>query len=275
MDGRDTKRAVVDLWSSKPSGMPAEDTAADAVQAGVLAAREYAPWLADALAVETTGGERVLDVGCGPGTLLVSLAEAGADATGIDLVPGHVARAQASLAALDLPGRVEVADAEELPFPDQSFDRVVSNNALQFTPNLDSALREIYRVLRPGGSVRLVLYHRHSAYFWWRFVLRHGLLGGELRRLGSMDRVVAAHIPWGEDDTQLVAHAFTQRELRRALSEAGLTASQTFARGFSWVHLAPAGLLAQKLRPLRSPALMRVLGARLGWYVVGVAQRPG
>jgi SAM-dependent methyltransferase len=227
------------------------------------------------LAPELRPGLDVLDVGCGPGTMLVRLAQAGASVTGIDLVAGHVEQAQRNLGALGLAGRADVADAEALPYEDASFDRVVSNNALQFTGDLDAALREIRRVLRPRGWAHIVVYHRRSAYFWWRFVLLRGLLGGDLLRFGSMGRVIGANIPWGRRDGSLVASALTGRQLRRALVEAGLTEPATVVHGFSWAHLAPPGLLIARL-PGALPALLsRIFESRVGWYLAGVARRPG
>lgn len=102
-------------------------------------------------------GERVLDVGCGCGldvfvaSLLVGPA---GRAVGIDLTPEMVARAGAGAAAWGLPNVVfETADVESLPFADGVFDLVISNGALNLTPDKDRAFREIARVLRPGGRL--------------------------------------------------------------------------------------------------------------------------
>jgi ubiquinone/menaquinone biosynthesis C-methylase UbiE len=93
-------------------------------------------------------GRRVLEVGCGRGHLLQILQEAGADAVGIDTNPQAIATGVTSGMA--------VGDAERLAYPDRSFDAVVSVHAIEHLEDLDGALEEMVRVLRPGGRMLLI-----------------------------------------------------------------------------------------------------------------------
>lgn len=93
-------------------------------------------------------GERVLEVGCGRGHLTRRLAEAGVDIVGIDVNPKA-----AELAGTD---RVLTMRAEDLAFPDDSFDAVLSVHAIEHIPDLTGALAEMARVLRPGGRALFV-----------------------------------------------------------------------------------------------------------------------
>lgn len=96
-------------------------------------------------------GERVLDVGCGTG-IVARLADASAGpgrVVGVDISPDMLAVAQASSG--DLPVEWKEADAHDLPFPDASFDVVLSQQVVQFLPDRQRALTEMRRVLRPGG----------------------------------------------------------------------------------------------------------------------------
>ncbi|MDP4006088.1 bifunctional 2-polyprenyl-6-hydroxyphenol methylase/3-demethylubiquinol 3-O-methyltransferase UbiG [Methylobacterium sp. NEAU K] len=97
-------------------------------------------------------GKRILDIGCGPGTLAKRLAEDGAAVTGVD--PGEAALAKARAA---MPGaRFEIASGEALPFPDASFDGAVLLNALHHVPDPAAALAEAARILVPGGVLVVV-----------------------------------------------------------------------------------------------------------------------
>jgi len=94
-------------------------------------------------------GSRVLDVGCGSGEFLRTLAQHGAVATGVDPAPGMVALARTLAPLAD----VRIAEAEDLRFADASFDVVTAVNALQFADDTVDALAEFARVLAPGGFV--------------------------------------------------------------------------------------------------------------------------
>lgn len=99
-------------------------------------------------------GDRVLDLGCGPGVNFDALASAvtpGGRVVGVDASAGMVRRARDGAAALD--GRCSVVrgDAGSLPFPDEAFDRAFSTLAVSAVPDAEAAVTEVARVLRPGG----------------------------------------------------------------------------------------------------------------------------
>jgi ubiquinone/menaquinone biosynthesis C-methylase UbiE len=104
----------------------------------------------------------VLEVGCGLGTDGAQFAKAGANYTGIDLTDAAIELAKRRFELFQLPGAFRVADAEHLDFPDNSFDLVYSHGVLHHTPDTAAAVREIHRVLRPGGKALVMLYHRDS-----------------------------------------------------------------------------------------------------------------
>jgi SAM-dependent methyltransferase len=96
-------------------------------------------------------GGRVLDVGCGAGDLLAHLTRLGASTAGIDPAPGMVAYARTRVPGAD----IRVGAAEDLPWPDGTFDLVTSVNALQFAEDTLAALAEFVRVAVPGGHVAI------------------------------------------------------------------------------------------------------------------------
>ena len=103
--------------------------------------------------VDARPGTRVLDLACGPGTLsrpLAAMVSPGGEVVGVDLAPGMIALAR----AMAIPGaRFELMDIEHLAFDDESFDAAVCGHGFQFVSDLQAALREARRVLRPNGRL--------------------------------------------------------------------------------------------------------------------------
>jgi ubiquinone/menaquinone biosynthesis C-methylase UbiE len=101
-------------------------------------------------------GKEVLEVGCGTGLILERIAQFASRAEGVDLSPGMVDHARTR--GLN----VRVADATALPYEDESFDVACSFKVLAHVPKLDEALREMLRVVRPGGHIVFDIYNRRS-----------------------------------------------------------------------------------------------------------------
>src|SRR3990170_2222959 len=101
-------------------------------------------------------GTRMLDVGCGAGQIAIPAARAGVDVTGIDIATNLIEQARARAAAEGLRIQFDEGDAEELPYPDASFDTVVSLIGAMFAPRPERVAAELVRVCRPGGRVIMV-----------------------------------------------------------------------------------------------------------------------
>jgi ubiquinone/menaquinone biosynthesis C-methylase UbiE len=101
------------------------------------------------------GYERSLEIGAGTGYFTLNLLQAGVvrEATCTDISPGMMRTLSANAVRLGLEVRTARADAESLPFPDQSFDLVLGHAVLHHLPDLDRAFAEFHRVLRPGGRI--------------------------------------------------------------------------------------------------------------------------
>ena len=113
------------------------------------------PWTMGRLAA----GERVLDLGSGAGTdSLVAAQMVGAEGhvTGIDMTAPMLAKARAAAAEMGITNVEFVeGEAERLPFPDETFDVVISNGVIDLVPDKDAVFAELYRVLAPGGRMQI------------------------------------------------------------------------------------------------------------------------
>lgn len=98
-------------------------------------------------------GSRMLDVGCGSGQTAIPAARAGVQVTGIDIAPNWIAQARVRAAAEGLTIQFDEGDAEQLPYPDASFDVVISPIGAMFAPQPDKVAAELARVCRPGGRI--------------------------------------------------------------------------------------------------------------------------
>lgn len=140
--------------------------------------------------VDLRAGERVLDVAAGNGNATLAAARRFASVTSTDYVPALLERGRRRAEAEGLEVTFEVADAEALPYPDASFDVVLSTFGVMFAPDHERAASELMRVCRPGGRIGLASWT--PAGF-----------------LGRVFRVMAAHVPpmpgvrspllWGTD----------------------------------------------------------------------------
>jgi SAM-dependent methyltransferase len=107
-------------------------------------------------------GRRVLDVGCGAGVDLARFAKAGAVAVGVDLAASAIDLARQNFKLQNLSGDFHVADGEQLPFPDASFDLVFAHGVVQYTAHPRRLVDECHRVLAPGGEAIFQVYNRLS-----------------------------------------------------------------------------------------------------------------
>jgi ubiquinone/menaquinone biosynthesis C-methylase UbiE len=133
-------------------GMKAAWSAGDFGQIAKYTAEEGAKFISR---LPIHAGMDVLDVACGTGNLAIPAARAGARVAGVDLVANLIEQARARAAAENLTAEFRVGDAEDLPFPDASFDMVVSMYGAMFAPRPAVVAAELARVCRPGGKIAM------------------------------------------------------------------------------------------------------------------------
>jgi len=118
-------------------------------------------------AFQSYRGKDVLEIGCSIATDGLEFAKHGANYTGIDLTPNAIELARERFRLFDVPGRFEVVNAEQqIPFTDASFDHVYSFGVIHHSPKPERIVREMHRVLRPGGTFTVMLYNRSSINYY-------------------------------------------------------------------------------------------------------------
>jgi 2-polyprenyl-3-methyl-5-hydroxy-6-metoxy-1,4-benzoquinol methylase len=122
-------------------------------------------------------GVRVLDVGCGAGGWHARMHDAGAAVVGVDLMTGMLQEARTAGEMLEPPPMLAQADAQALPFGSATFDRVLCAGVLYHVPECEQALREMRRVLRPGGRA---VVSTNGAYAMRRIYELHAEAAGAL-----------------------------------------------------------------------------------------------
>jgi ubiquinone/menaquinone biosynthesis C-methylase UbiE len=199
----DLKTRVHDFWQANPCGAKFAQ--------GEIGTREFFDaierhrYQTESHIPEVIGFARwkdrdVLEVGCGLGTDGINFARAGARYTGIDLTEASIALVRKRFEIEGLPACLKVADAEQLPFADASFDLAYSHGVLHHTPDTARAICELHRVLRPEGTAMVMLYHKNSYNYYVNIsVLRRA--GARLLRYDWGPRLV--HKMTGEDEGRL------------------------------------------------------------------------
>lgn len=223
-DVRDAKQEVHDFWDRASCGevYAGGQSPREQYLNHARARYELEPYIATFARFEEGRGKDVLEVGVGMGADHLRWAQARPRTlTGVDLTPRAVEHTRQRLALEGESSQLRVGDAENLPFPDASFDLVYSWGVLHHSPDTARAIREVWRVLRPGGTARVMIYHTRSlvGYMLWA---RYGLLAGKPGR--SLADIYARHLESPGTKAFTVAQArqmfadFSQVDARSQLS---------------------------------------------------------
>jgi glycosyltransferase involved in cell wall biosynthesis/ubiquinone/menaquinone biosynthesis C-methylase UbiE len=222
---------------------------------------EYGPWMPEVMEFDRHAGKRLLEVGAGMGTDLAQFARHGAIVTDIDLSAGHLALAQENFRLRGLQGTFIHHDAETLPFPDGSFDVVYSNGVIHHTPNTQSVVDEIYRVLAPGGKAIIMVYAEHSLHYWGVQVGMLGLRGGLLQS-ASMGDIMSRSVEMTKNDARPLVKVYTARRLRSMFSR------------FTDVRIVKRQLTAPELPSFARWVPLTLAGRLAGWNLIVKATKP-
>ncbi len=227
----------------------------------------YAPWFDQVVCFEKWQDKDILEIGVGLGSDHFRFARGGNRMTALDLSQEHLRQTQRHLELEGLTTTPVYGDAEKIPFADESFDVVYAFGVLHHTPDTEAAIAEINRVLRPGGTAIIGLYHRNSWFFWIQTLFVNGLLQGGLWRWGW--RRLLSQIEYRKDLNSAVPlvklySCHQVHQLLSAFSQVNLTTCHVEASHFWRFH--------RFFRHWSRERLERRLG-KGGWYILAQAQK--
>jgi SAM-dependent methyltransferase len=229
----------------------------------------YYSYLYKWLPVEQLAGKDVLEVGLGYGTLGQLIASARARYTGLDVAAAPVGVMELRLREFELPGNAVRGSILDAPFDDESFDYVVSIGCLHHTGDIERALREVARLLRPGGKLVTMMYYAYSYRMWWKRGFR---LFGDLFRdlLGRTDYQgdpdERAAFDADESGAPAPHTAFlSKRQLRRLARRCGLLVERAGTEN---------ALPEPPFSRFSRETLLRTVGTRWGTDLYAVLRKP-
>jgi len=226
----------------------------------------YAPWLLKTFKFEQYKNKKVLEIGVGVGTDHLELAKAGAILTGIDITPKSIELTKKNLELHGYKSNLLVADAENLPFEDNSFDVVYSFGVLHHVPDTQKAIHEVYRVLKPNDKAIIALYHKYSL-FWMKVILWEMVLKGGFLRTTINQRL--SEIEIGGEETKPLVKFFTKKQTRCLFRKFKRVKIITRHAGLS-----TSGRWCDKIlnaKPIRG--FFEFLARKWGWYLIIEAEK--
>lgn len=221
-------------------------------------------WMKEKIDFASAKGKKLLEIGHGLGSDLLTFREQGARVYGIDITPEHHRLAKLNFKRHRQKAVLKLADSADIPFASETFDIVYSNGVLHHTPDTVRCISEAYRVLKPGGRFILTLYHTYSAFHLIGMVFAQGILKGKLGKLGY--RGLMSTLEHGADGVKVkpLVKTYGQGELKHILGD--FSKIDFKVAHFRREHLSKFGLLLPRF-------LEKPLEPWLGWYLVAYATK--
>lgn len=260
------KEAVRDFWNADPCGSRYLGDRAD-FEAHARARYELEPYIHEFAGFAQSSGQRVLEVGVGMGADYLEWLKAGAQVTGVDLSSASLEWAKRRSELAGYTPDLRVCDAEHLPFPDNTFDIVYSYGVMHHSPDTPQCIGEARRVLKPGGALRIMIYH-HPSLTGLMLWLRYGWLRGKSLRETVRDRLESPGTKsYTQDEARAMLQGFEQIEMRQVFSPGDLLLNEPSARFRGWAYR-----IVWRLYPR---FLVRKLGKKWGLFLLISARKAG
>lgn len=260
------KQAVKDFWNEASCGEELYLRGENEKKAYLnQTAKRYElePYILDFAGFENAANKKVLEIGVGLGADHQRFAEAGADLHGIDLTPRAIENTSQRFRLFGLQSQLQVADAEKLPFENNSYDIVYSWGVIHHSPDTPKAVDEIHRVLKPGGEARIMIYHTYSfvGYMLW---MRYALM--RLRPYTSLKTIYSRYLEspgtkaYTVNEAKQLFSAYRQVQIDTVLTHGDLLTSDAGQR-----H---KGALLSAARKLFPRAIIKKLFPKHGLFMM-------
>jgi len=267
----DDKQAVHDFWNEGSCGekLYLEGRHQEAYASQLELRYSLEPYIPEFAGFATSHGKRVLEIGVGLGADHQRFAEAGAVLSGVDLTERAVSHTTQRFTQLGLQSELRVADAESLPFEANTFDIVYSWGVLHHSPNTESAIAEVLRVLKPGGEARIMIYYKYSIVGFMLWV-RYGLM--RLKPWTSLATIYSRYLEspgtkaYSYSEARSLFRNYCDVDIDSVLTHGDLLSSAAGQR-----HQGPLLNIARRIWPQR---LIQFLLPKNGLFLLAKAKKP-
>ena len=259
------KNDVREFWNSDPCGTRYLE-GKDDFEAHARARYALEPHIFDFANFKGSRGLKVLEIGVGMGADYLEWLKAGAQARGVDFSAASIELARRRCELAGYRPDLRVADAENLPFPDNSFDVVYSYGVMHHSPDTQQCVREARRVLKPGGQARIMVYH-HPSLTGLMLWLRFGFLRGKSLRRSVYDHLESPGTKtYSRTEAAALMHHFQDVQMRLVFSPGDLLLHQPSAHFQSRFYR-----IVWRLYPR---TLLRAVGRKWGLFLLITANKP-
>ena len=226
-------------------------------------------WLDDIVHFKEYKNKKVLEVGSGAGYDAYMFCKHGADYTGIDITPENKILAQKHLAYYNYFPEIKEMDVEQMAF-NQEFDFIYSFGVLHHTPNTGKALENIHCALKRKGECLIIVYNKHSIFYWLNLVIYNWILKGNfLKRSLAEQRSL---IEYTESNKLPLVNVYSKKRIKKLVIEAGLKIENIVIRKLVVEDIPGTKFFGKFAKYLQRT--LNYLAKQFGWYICIRAKKP-